>query len=79
MALAVAWAARITTISLSMVVPGLIGYGIDAYFNTIPIFAGIGFALGMGLGFWQLIRIAAISNRESKPPHGEDSEDRKRD
>ena len=52
------WATRIMTISLEMVVPGLVGYWLDQKFGTKALLTIIGFVLGMTLGMWHLIQIA---------------------
>lgn len=56
LATALAWASRIITISLGMVVPGLIGYLVDRQLNTKALFTLAGFVVGVALGMWQLIR-----------------------
>jgi len=52
------WAARASVIALEMVVPTIIGVGLDRLFGTVVLFAILGVILGMALGFWQLIKIA---------------------
>jgi hypothetical protein len=52
------------TISLEMVVPGLVGYWLDQRLGTKAILTVVGFALGTTLGMWHLIRIA------NDPPPG---------
>ena len=58
MARASDWAARIMTISLEMVVPGLAGYWLDQQLGTIVLFMLIGFALGMTAAVLHLTKIA---------------------
>ena len=53
------WAARTTTACLSMVIPSVGGYYADQYFGTRVLFLLIGLALGMFLGIYQLMRLAA--------------------
>ena len=53
------WATRITTACLSMVMPCVGGYYADQYFGTKILFLLIGLALGMFLGIYQLMRLAA--------------------
>lgn len=55
MALAIEWVAKITTVALQMVVPGIVGHYLDQRFGT-SVLALAGFALGVVLGLWQLIR-----------------------
>ena len=54
------WAARASAIALEMVVPALLGIGLDRLLGTVALFAIVGVILGMALGFWQLIKIARI-------------------
>jgi F0F1-type ATP synthase assembly protein I len=49
------------SVSLEMVVPGLIGYWVDQRLGTVAVFTIIGFIGGMCLGMWHLLKIA-------KPP-----------
>lgn len=55
MALAMEWVAKITTVGIEMVLPGIAGYYLDAHWNT-RFLAILGFALGLAAGIWQLIR-----------------------
>jgi F0F1-type ATP synthase assembly protein I len=57
-AVAYQWASRIISISLGMVVPGLLGYFIDRRLGTRAAFTVVGFLLGMALGMWRLINFA---------------------
>ncbi len=58
MAIALEWSATIMTISLEMVVPGLLGYWLDQRLGTRIVFLLIGFALGGVLASLALMRIA---------------------
>ena len=70
-----AWASRIMTVSLEMVVPGLIGLWIDRWLgNKIPVLALIGFAVGMTTGIYHLIQIGAAEN--GGRPAGETRQER---
>ena len=51
-------AAQVSVIALEMVIPVVIGVGLDRLFGTVVLFAILGAVFGMALGFWQLIRIA---------------------
>ena len=67
---------KITTASLSMVVPAGGGYYLDSYFGTLPLFTAIGMLLGIAVGLWQLIKIVAYeqareSNGADRPPNDE--------
>ena len=55
---AYAWASRLMTISLSMVIPGLLGYAIDRRLRWKGVFTIVGFMIGMSYGMWQLLKIA---------------------
>ena len=57
-ALVYQWGAQISTISLGMVLPALIGVWLDRLFGTVVLFVILGVILGMALGFWQLIKFA---------------------
>jgi ATP synthase protein I len=55
---AMAWVSRITSISMEMVVPGLIGYYLlDRWLGTKVVFLILGLILGLIGGIWQLIRL----------------------
>lgn len=62
LAIAYQWAWRVIAVALEMVVPGLMGYGLDVWLGTRALFVIIGFVLGMALGVWHLTRIAAELN-----------------
>lgn len=50
MAVATEWVARITTVGLEMVLPGLAGDWLDRYFGTkFLVFLGFGFGLTAGI------------------------------
>ncbi|MGD9721735.1 MAG: AtpZ/AtpI family protein [Pirellulales bacterium] len=58
MALAFEWAITITTISATMVLPGLLGYWLDQRLGTRVVFMLLGFAIGGVLAASALLRIA---------------------
>jgi F0F1-type ATP synthase assembly protein I len=62
------WASRIMTISLEMVVPGLVGYWLDQKLGTKAVLTILGFGLGTTLGIWHLIQIG------NAPPPGSSNE-----
>lgn len=70
--LAMEWVSRITTISLEMVLPGLLGAWVDQRWNTLPVFLVLGVILGMTTGILHLVRLTASADRpdgsERKPP-----------
>ncbi len=49
------WASRIMTVSFEMVIPGLLGYGLDTLLGTRIVFMLIGFALGMYVAIRHLL------------------------
>jgi hypothetical protein len=55
MAIALAWAATIMTISAEMVVPGLIGYWLDQRLGTRVLFLLIGLAAGCTVAALSLV------------------------
>ncbi len=68
--MAVAWTSRITTISVQMIAPGIVGYLVDRKLGTKALFTLIGFAIGMALGMWQLVRVAQSSNQNNLEQNG---------
>jgi ATP synthase protein I len=60
---AMAWVSRITSISMEMVVPGLIGYYLlDRWLGTRVVFLILGLILGLIGGIWQLIKLTKQNN-----------------
>jgi len=53
------WAARITTIGLEFVVPGLIGLGVDHVLGIRPWAMICGMIIGFCIGMYELLRIAS--------------------
>lgn len=66
MARAMVWSARITTISLEMVLPLVIGLWIDRQLGTVLVFLVLGGILGMTTGMIHLVRLASPPKRD--PP-----------
>ena len=64
---AIAKATEITTVAFMMVLPILLGYWLDTYLGTVPLFAILGLVLGMSMGIWQLI---SLVNRQSASLQG---------
>jgi hypothetical protein len=58
---AMEWVAKITTVALEMVLPGIAGGWLDAKLGTSFI-ALVGFALGVSGGVWHLLVITASGN-----------------
>ena len=71
LAVAVEWVARITTVSLEMVLPGLAGQWLDHQLGT-SFLVLLGFALGLSVGMWHLLLMTGVAgNKKSdngKPP-----------
>ena len=63
------WSARVSGIALEMVIPAVIGVGLDRLFGTVVLFAILGVILGITLGFWQLIKLAKCD--QLQPRDGE--------
>jgi len=55
------WAARASLVAFEMVIPALIGIGVDRFFGTGALFAVLGVIFGMVLAFWQLYKFASLS------------------
>ncbi|MGI9518012.1 MAG: AtpZ/AtpI family protein [Pirellulaceae bacterium] len=70
---AISKATEITTVSFMMVVPILLGYWLDLYLGTVPLFAILGLVLGMSGGIWQLIKLVNRQSSESSPASRGDS------
>jgi F0F1-type ATP synthase assembly protein I len=68
LALAYGWAVRITSISLEMVVPGLIGLWIDRQLGTVLLFLVLGVIVGVTMGMIHLVRLAAAASRRGPSP-----------
>jgi len=56
MAAAMQWSSRITTITIEMILPGILGSWLDKRWGTSYL-AFLGFAVGVPLGIWHLIKI----------------------
>jgi F0F1-type ATP synthase assembly protein I len=59
----IALAVRISNIGIEMVLPAIIGVGLDYLFGTVVLFVLLGVLSGTVLGFWQLIKIASKNDR----------------
>jgi len=68
---AMEWTSRITTISIEMVLPALLGHWADRKLGTRVVFVLIGAIAGMTLGLWHLLQITAppsAKGPKSGPP-----------
>ncbi len=76
MATAMEWVSRVTTIALTMVLPGLAGNWLDGKLNT-GFIALVGFALGITVAVWQLLQLAREANgRDQKARHSHSPQSR---
>lgn len=58
---------QVMTISAEMVLPGLGGLWVDNRLETKPVFTLIGFAIGLPLALWHLIKLTkAVQNGNPK-------------
>jgi F0F1-type ATP synthase assembly protein I len=67
-AVAIHWASQVTTISVEMVLPLLLGVWVDRWLNTKAVFAILGGILGLWVGIWNLMRIAKELAAEDNGP-----------
>ena len=67
LAMAMVWTSHVTTISLEMVVPGVIGLWIDRKLGTGMLFLVLGVLLGLGMGMWHLIKLADAARPNDTP------------
>jgi hypothetical protein len=65
------WVARITTVSLEMVLPGLLGHWADRQFGT-RFLSFIGFGMGILGGFFHLLTMTSRLNRGRSGQRGRD-------
>ena len=70
--LAMEWTSRITTISLELVVPTLIGCWLDQRLGTRVLFLVLGVMLGFVTATLSLVRLARSSDRG--PPRHKENE-----
>jgi ATP synthase protein I len=60
MAMAMVWSSRVTTISLEMALPGVLGIWLDSRWGTSPILTVLGVIAGFSLGMLSLIKLAGM-------------------
>ena len=71
------WVSRLTTISLEMALPALLGHWLDTKWETKPVMTAIGAFLGFGCGLAHLLRMtkeAERKDRKSKSPSSNQTE-----
>ena len=62
------WAMRIMTVSLEMVVPGVLGYVLlDRNLGTKGLFTLLGFGLGMTMGIFHLVKLTSSGQTTENP------------
>ena len=75
MAKASAWATRIMTISLEMVLPGLAGVWLDRRLGTKVVFTLAGFAFGITSAMVHLVHLTrAVEKQHSNRPQQRENE-----
>ena len=62
-AIAYQWASQIISVSLEMVVPGLVGYWLDQRWGTGIVLTLVGFFGGMVLGMLHLLQLTRVTKR----------------
>lgn len=61
------WSSRITTISLELVAPVLLGYWLDRHWDTLPLFIIIGVILGFITATMSLMRLTKPRDADRPP------------
>jgi F0F1-type ATP synthase assembly protein I len=72
-------ASQVTSISLMMIIPAIIGYFIDQRLNTLILFTALGLMIGMAGAIWQLVQFVKFQDRQSDTDGLRKSSDEKRD
>ncbi|MGE0605584.1 MAG: AtpZ/AtpI family protein [Pirellulales bacterium] len=65
MAVAMEWVSKLTTVSLMMILPGILGNWLDKRWGT-GFLALVGFALGLVAGVWQLLVFVRADNKSKQ-------------
>ena len=74
-AIAYHWSSRIISVSIEMVLPGVLGHWLDQRFGTRVLFTILGFGFGLVLGMYHLIQISrTMNNNPSGSPRDEANE-----
>jgi len=71
MAIAMELSSRVTTISLEMALPGVLGLLLDNRWGTVPLFTVLGVIVGFGLGMMSLMKLASATPQKGQ--RGNDS------
>jgi ATP synthase protein I len=73
-AIASHWVSRIMTVSLEMVLPGMVGLWLDRRLSTPPLLTMVGFGVGMTMAIWHLLQLVKHgagrrkTEEEPRPP-----------
>ncbi len=79
LAIALQWSSTVMTISIEMVVPGLLGYWADSRLGTGFLFLMLGMLFGVSLGIWQLVRLTQVESAKQLESGKQRPVDRSRD
>lgn len=77
MAKATAAASRAMTVAVEMVLPGMLGFWIDERLGTRILFTILGFAFGLTLAIWHLMKMTksvAANNSQESVSEGDSSQ-----
>jgi F0F1-type ATP synthase assembly protein I len=70
------WVQRVTNIAMQMVVPAIIGYGLDTWWKTTPAFTIAGVVFGFVAGLMQLLQLAKQQAPPAKPSNKTEAKDK---
>ncbi|MBN2475768.1 MAG: AtpZ/AtpI family protein [Pirellulales bacterium] len=70
LALGMEWTSRLTTVSLEMVLPGVLGHWVDRQLGTGMVFLVLGVVLGLTTGMWHLIRMTHPTTVDYRQQNG---------
>ena len=79
MAKAISMSSEILAVCLMMIVPGLIGYGVDQWLGTVFVFTLLGLAFGMFGAVYQLIRLVSAMASDDDLSKSEDNNGQSQD
>jgi F0F1-type ATP synthase assembly protein I len=77
MAQAMVWSSRITTVSLEMVLPAVLGHWLDQRLGTGWVFVILGAIAGMTAGLMHLIRMTSPAGQDAAGTKPSDEGDSK--
>ena len=73
---AIDWGSRIVTVTVSMVVPSLLGYWMDGWLGTGYWFLILGTCFGFAAGFYGLMKLVSQLNAANERTSGSPPNDR---